>query len=372
MPEVFVTEGFGPAGVLEELAGDTGTTRENRTATAVAIALFALIGPTVEPLVRRFVGQTPYLSVMESSGPIRAQRLGNGPIIRPSDRIGTNINGPSLIAAPPWIDQPEGRFYLYFAHHLGDHIRFASADDLLGPWRIRDGGVLHLRDSLFPVEPVSEGELPAGCTAHFPWHIASPDVHVDEERQEVRMYFHGLADLENNQRTRLAISKDGLQFETLPEILCPSYLRAFRHDGAWYGIAQVGTLYRSSDGIAPFERGPQLWPGMRHGAICIRGTMLHWFYSRWGDAPERILCSSVELSGDWRTWTASEPVEVLAPLHDWEGASLPIKPSQVGATLEELHELRDPAIFENEDDGKTYLLYSVAGESGIAIAELTI
>jgi hypothetical protein len=33
-------------------------------------------------------------------------------------------------------------------------------------------------------------------------------------------------------------------------------------------------------------------------------------------------------------------------------------------------QLRDPAIFE-DDDGRTYLLYSVAGESGIAIAELT-
>ena len=33
-----------------------------------------------------------------------------------------------------------------------------------------------------------------------------------------------------------------------------------------------------------------------------------------------------------------------------------------------MHELRDPAIFR--DGAKTYLLYSVAGESGIAIAEL--
>jgi hypothetical protein len=32
--------------------------------------------------------------------------------------------------------------------------------------------------------------------------------------------------------------------------------------------------------------------------------------------------------------------------------------------------LRDPAIFEDAD-GRVYLLYSVAGESGIGIAELT-
>ena len=35
-----------------------------------------------------------------------------------------------------------------------------------------------------------------------------------------------------------------------------------------------------------------------------------------------------------------------------------------------LNQLRDPAIFE--EDGRIYLLYAVAGESGIAIAEVLI
>ena len=39
-----------------------------------------------------------------------------------------------------------------------------------------------------------------------------------------------------------------------------------------------------------------------------------------------------------------------------------------GASKNPVRELRDPAIFE--DNGKTYLLYSVSGELGIAIAEL--
>ncbi len=33
-----------------------------------------------------------------------------------------------------------------------------------------------------------------------------------------------------------------------------------------------------------------------------------------------------------------------------------------------VNQLRDPAIYE--EDGRVYLLYAVAGESGIAIAEL--
>jgi hypothetical protein len=35
-----------------------------------------------------------------------------------------------------------------------------------------------------------------------------------------------------------------------------------------------------------------------------------------------------------------------------------------------VHELRDPAIYE--EDGRLYLLYSVAGEQGIAIARLHV
>jgi hypothetical protein len=53
---------------------------------------------------------------------------------------------------------------------------------------------------------------------------------------------------------------------------------------------------------------------------------------------------------------------------DWEGAALPAKPSIRGIAPGAVRELRDPAIFV--EAGRTYLLYSVAGESGIAIAEL--
>jgi hypothetical protein len=35
-----------------------------------------------------------------------------------------------------------------------------------------------------------------------------------------------------------------------------------------------------------------------------------------------------------------------------------------------VNQLRDPAIFE--EDGRVYLLYSVAGEAGIGIAEIEI
>ena len=57
------------------------------------------------------------------------------------DRMGDNINGPSLIRVPDWIPSALGKYYLYFAHHQGTYIRLAYADQLEGPWRLYSPGV---------------------------------------------------------------------------------------------------------------------------------------------------------------------------------------------------------------------------------------
>ena len=65
-------------------------------------------------------------------------RLPQNPILTPasSNTIGTNINGPSLIRVPVWVNKPLGRYYLYFAHHAGKFIRLAYANQIsgLGPF----------------------------------------------------------------------------------------------------------------------------------------------------------------------------------------------------------------------------------------------
>ena len=109
---------------------------------------------------------------------------------------------------------------------------------------------------------------------------------------------------------------------------------------------------------------------MRHSALLARGDELLVFWSRAGDCPERILCSPIRIEGDWTSWRADPELEVLEPAEPWEGAGLPAEPSVRGGEDEPVRQLRDPAIFT--EDGRTYLLYSVAGESGIAIAELTV
>jgi hypothetical protein len=130
---------------------------------------------------------------------VTAVRFQENPILTPqsSRSLGTNLNGPSLIRAPDWLERPLGRYYLYFAHHRGTFIRLAYADRLTGPWNGYESGTLKL------------SEAPS-CSDH----VASPDVHVDDARKEIRMYFHSPGS--GPQRTFLAVSKDGLRSRPMP------------------------------------------------------------------------------------------------------------------------------------------------------------
>ena len=172
-----------------------------------------------------------------------------------------------------------------------------------------------------------------------------------------------------------ATRSEGLQqtgkghFQARPEILGKTYLRAFAHEGATYALAMPGQLYRSKDGLGGFERGPRLLnPKMPHAALLKRGETLYVFWTQVGDAPEHILLSTIDLSGPWEDWSESEAVEVLRPERPWEGSDDPLEPSIRSVAYGNVNQLRDPAIFQ--DNGRSYLLYAVAGESGIAIAEL--
>jgi hypothetical protein len=144
----------------------------------------------------------------------------------------------------------------------------------------------------------------------------------------------------------------------------------FQWDGYHYALAMPGVFYRSRDGLSDFEVGPTLFTShMRHTALKLHGHVLSVFYTNAGDCPERILLSTIDLTPDWLSWLASDPVVVLEPELSYEGGDLPRLPSKRGLSMEPVCQLRDPAIFC--EDGQTYLLYTVAGERGIAIAALT-
>ncbi|WP_243345577.1 hypothetical protein [Parabacteroides sp. FAFU027] len=65
---------------------------------------------------------------------------------------------------------------------------------------------------------------------------------------------------------------------------------------------------------------------------------------------------------------SAQTIDIVAPEKDYEGANLPFTTSKYGLFWGKTRELRDPALFV--EGSKWYLLYSVAGESGIAIGEL--
>lgn len=303
---------------------------------------------------------------------MKAQRLSPEPIIhRGLDAsLGDNINGPSLIRVPEWVSRPLARYYLCFAHHQGRCIRLAYADDLAGPWQVYRPGVLPLEDS--------------GCFVH----VASPDVHVDHARRQIGMYFHGVAfaagqptdGLERrfdpasrwigNQRTKLALSSGGLHFTARPEPLGASYFRVFEWRGRLHALAMPGAFYCQAEDGSGFEPGPILFDAsFRHGAVHVDGQVLQVFFTRVGDAPERILHTRIDLAPDWRMWSTGKITPVLQPELEWAGAALPVTPSQRGPLFTAAHQLRDPAVFVEGE--RRYLLYSAAAEHAIGLAELT-
>ncbi len=323
-----------------------------------------------------------------NNGRWSARRLVDAPIISPETdpSIGENIQGPSLVRAPGWVEGALGRYYLYFADHKGSYIRLAYADDLAGPWTVHQPGSLRLEQSHFPSEPLalddatfeahkrryeeSGRQLPHDLRLELTTpHIASPDVHVDEANQRIIMYFHGLA-APGRQVTRVATSTDGIAFTAEPPIVVErSYLRVFQHRGTLYGMAMPGRLYRSTDSFAAFEEGPLIFnPNLRHFAMLKRDDTLHIFWTQVGDAPERILVSTIDLSQPIEEWRDLNAQEVLRPERPWEGAERPVEPSLRSVAYGHVNQLRDPAIYE--EDGRAYLLYAVAGEAGIGIAEL--
>ena len=329
-----------------------------------------------------------------------------------------NINGPSLVRVPDWVEAPLGRYYLYFAHHKGKHIRMAFADQLAGPWTYYEDSTGTRSSSVLPLgktgTPLKEGGKTNLTTLldYMGWseaialaqigrttrkvykekldqdiktsepttpHLASPEIVVDHEQKRMILYFHAVVE-GSLQMSFVAQSRDGLQFEVIPKPVALPYMRSFSGDftkklhGQHYFLTMPGMLYRSTDGFTDFEV-RQKWlfdTAVRHAGLYLQGTDLHLFYTRVGDEPERILYTMVDVSSpNWKEWRAGPSQELLQPEKDWEGAKLPIQPSLRGEVSLQVNQLRDPDIFEDRD-GSLYLLYAGGGEQGIGIASMKL
>jgi hypothetical protein len=323
---------------------------------------------------------------------VTAQRFAENPLItvNSSPSIGDNVNGPSIIRVPDWVERPLGKYYMYFAHHKGQYIRLAYADSLRGPWRIHEPGVLRVEDTAFFRPQPDPEPSPSGVYTH----LASPEIFVDEANKRIVMWAHGMwtegkqwpagvqaaqAFVRANgyaQYTQAAESTDGLKFTALAPITKDSYLRVFAHGGEYYGFARLGGMLRSKDLRGVFEAGPNPFRDgpysrrVRHVALVPSADKLDVFFSVIGDAPEKILHTTISLTGDWSEWKASGYEEVLTPSAAYECPDMAVAPSEVGEIYGPAKQLRDPAVFVG--GGKIYLFYTVCGEQGVGAAEVTL
>jgi len=323
---------------------------------------------------------------------VRATRLVQNPLITvdTSASLGGNVNGPTVVRVPDWVERPLGRYYMYFANHMGEFIRLAYADAITGPWRIYEPGVLHVRDTAF-FRPQPD---PKETLADFYTHVASPEVFVDPARKRLVMWFHGwwtngerwpsdpekarawATQMGYGQFTQVAESTDGIHFEVRPPITKQSYLRVFQHGGYFYGLSRLGRLARSRVLLASFEIGPNPFRDtsyagrVRHVALVLRGSRLHVFFTAIGDAPERVLVSTIDLTPDWTEWRVTPPADVLRPETAYECAGMADAPSEPGDVEGRVRQIRDPFVFEEQ--GQSFLFYSTCGEQGIAAAAIEI
>ncbi|MEM6333227.1 MAG: hypothetical protein AAF823_07815 [Planctomycetota bacterium] len=262
-------------------------------------------------------------------------------------------------------------------------------------------------------------------------HIASPDVVYDEKAGRFQMIYHGVRfrRLEDGswrnaggrtQRSYAAWSQDGLDFNPGQygiELGGP-YARAFFYKGRGYLMTDHGSQQRpeSPEGLytEPYARPAKLGsdgrpritlhdrieailrsdpgfigrdPDFRHHAVGVEDDTLFWWFTlrrepqevvdRIGSG-EVIYEATVDLaSEDWSRWNVTDLRLVLVPEHDFEGAdlpaevSLPSRPVEAdGKTTRRVNELRDPGYFKDPISGRKFLYYGVAGEYGLAVAEL--
>ncbi len=336
-----------------------------------------------------------------------------------------SINGPSMIYIPDGTPNKLADYYLYFADHGGDHIRMAYGDSPVGPFTLYqpNTGVLSLNgNNTFAAG--GNRVLTIGPELGVGDHIASPDITFDADTGLFNMSYHGnrftkQADgswkKSNNQRTFVAYSSDGLSFNDtqygVGSEINGSYLREFEYKGLKYGLAMNGVQVRPTDQANPYTNGdwqdapfnkelrdslralaadPDTWADdpnndakgnvvFRHNAVKVdeANDKLSWWYTAKAEAPERIYEATVALGDDWTQWTVTDVREVLRPEFDYEGANLDLIPSTGGrpkvpgsTATGQVNELRDPAYFFDPISGREFLYYSVAGEYGIAVAEL--
>ena len=258
-------------------------------------------------------------------------------------RENDNINGPTVIKVPKWINDPLGRYYMYFAHHRGSYIKLAYSNNLLGTWNIYQKGVLDINQ----INGID--------------HIASPEIYF--KNNKIVMIYHSVYDKES-QLSSSAISDDGINFIPDQEKFALFYFRRFVYKGKVFGVAKnnskYGCIYKLINGKYQILN-PRFIFNMRHCSILVRKNLVYCYYTKIGDCPERVMKCKINMS-TLKPYCISE---VFRPLCGWEGSEEPIKKSKFDMVEKKVHQIRDPYVYR--ESKINYIFYTVQGENGISV-----
>jgi hypothetical protein len=154
-----------------------------------------------------------------------------------------------------------------------------------------------------------------------------------------------------------------------------------------YGNAK-DKLYRFADPInGPFEERDakygKLFGGevttVRHVSVLREAAdspVLRVFYTRVGDAPERVVEGVLDMSKDWSRWKVVDARDVIEPVESWEGADEQVEKSKNGSVKARVNQLRDPFVLcvpggeSGAGAGEHFLYYAAGGESAIGVTRL--
>ena len=226
------------------------------------------------------------------------------------------------------------------------YIRMAYSNKIIGPYTIYEKGVLNIKNS-----PGKD-------------HVASPDVHVDSKNKIITMYYHTC--FNEGQYTLESFSNDGIFFKSHNIILGSYYFRVFKFKNQLYSIAKgvknYGEIYKKVNNEWKIIY-KKLIKNIRHTAILVEDNIIYLFYSLIGELQESIYCCVLDIDN----FMVTNNYKLIKPSLDYEGFNFPKEKSKIGMEKKFVNQVRDPGIFINKND--KYLLYSVSGEKGIAIAK---
>ncbi len=209
---------------------------------------------------------------------------GGGPLITSS----SNSTGhPAVIRIPSWVTEkadPRANYYMYYGDHNGKkHIPMKWAANIDGPWTDYNccGG---------SSTGVFGGNIDSFRNGYK--HIAHPDVWVDNDKQEIVLFFHAktktVGAQGQNHSQFVARSPNGLDFNdasttnygtpgygphmvtlnngaTVDMPIASNYMRVFRKTNTppladdWYAVSKRGVIEKAPDANNPYAPNPAVY-----------------------------------------------------------------------------------------------------------------